>query len=308
MLLLFTISYLLSLVFYPLYASFDAEPRTLSAEESPVPRTLTPEPSSQNPEDVIATIGNEEVRYSEIQKAAQGLNRFLKENFDQHRDWRLDFIRQYVARRALAKKAVAEGLDKDPEIQYALEQSRRTILSDKVLSDKLSKVEFTLEDIQKYYEQNKARYRTPGKVKVSYLRKKDKASAEKVFAQLNEGKGFDKIARKDAVKLDKWIVAGFPPEAPELAGIPPEALDRLVSSEAGDHSSPVAISGAPGSPEEYFIFRIDAKEASKDRPFDEVKKQAEFEYARELQARIINETVLGILAEEKVVIHEKDIQ
>lgn len=264
---------------------------------------------SQDSQDyVVATVGNEKIMFSEIEKAAQGLNRFLKENFDNYREYRLDFARQYVARYALAKKALKEGLDKDKDIQYAIEQSRRTILSDKILSDRLSKIEFTPEDVRKYYEENKALYREPEKVKLSYIRKANKAEAEKASARLNKGENFNKVGGKGIVRLDKWVSAGSLPEVPVLLNIDPASFKQVVSLGAGGCSGVITIRQGLAMREEYFIFRVDSREEAKDRPFEQVSKQAELEYAKILRDKMLNEAIRETFVEEKVVINEGQIK
>lgn len=267
-----------------------------------------PGDAAQPQDYVVATVGNEKIMFSEIQKAAEGLNRFLKENFSGYREYRLDFIRQYVARYALAKKALREGLDKDKDVQYSIEQSRRTILSDKLISERLNKVEFTQEDVKKYYEENKERYKTPEKVKLSYIKKSGKAEAEKISARLNKGESFEKVGRKEIVKLDKWISAGSLPEVPDLLNIDQASLNRVVSLGVGGCSQVITIPEGLARKEMYFIFRVDAKEAAKDRPLEEIRGQAELEYAGMLRNKIVNEVIMETFKEEKVSINEKEIK
>jgi hypothetical protein len=60
--------------------------------------------------------------------------------------------------------------------------------------------------------------------------------------------------------------------------------------------------------EEYFIFRVDAREEAQDRPFEQVSKQAELEYAKILRDKMLNEAIRETFAEEKVVINEGQIK
>lgn len=121
-------------------------------------------PKKISPDDyVIATIGKEKVYFSEVKRSAEGLNRFLKENFDTSKEWRLDYIRKHVARYALTKRAIHEGLEKNGDVIFAMEQAGRNILSDKIINDQLDKVKITEDDIRNYYEQNKTKYQQTDK-------------------------------------------------------------------------------------------------------------------------------------------------
>lgn len=109
-------------------------------------------------DEVVATVGNQKIYFSEIKQSAGGLNRFLKENFETSDAWRKDFIRQYIAKYALAKRADREGFLKDKNITFVIEQARLGILADKLLERELNKILVDEADIQKFYEENKAKY------------------------------------------------------------------------------------------------------------------------------------------------------
>lgn len=109
-------------------------------------------------DEIVATIGGGKIYFSEIKRSADRLNRFLKENFETSDAWRKDFIRQYIAKQALVKRAQREGLAKDKDIIFTIEQARLGILADKLLERELNKISITDADLQKYYEENKGKY------------------------------------------------------------------------------------------------------------------------------------------------------
>ena len=257
---------------------------------------------------VVATVGDQKVYFSEIQKAAAGLNKFLKENFETSRDWKLDFIRQYVARQALAKRAEREGLEKDKDVQYSFEQAKRSILADKLLFDQINKISISESDVKNFYEQNKAKYQTPEGIKISYIKVKGKAEADKIAERLNKGESFEKIGKKDIVKIKDLVRKGAPPMAGELMAIPPEGLNGLFSLGAGGCSQPVEATSQKGPSGEFYIFRIDEKEPAKDRPYDEVKQQVEFEYGKSVRDKAINDFIMETFKSEKVTINEGEIK
>jgi parvulin-like peptidyl-prolyl isomerase len=59
---------------------------------------------------------------------------------------------------------------------------------------------------------------------------------------------------------------------------------------------------------EYYIFRIDEKESAKDKPFDQVRKQVEFEYKRKRTNEAISKFIMETFNQQKVRIYEEAIR
>jgi peptidyl-prolyl cis-trans isomerase C len=250
---------------------------------------------------VVATIGDQKIYYSEIEMAAQGLNKFLKENFDTVRSWKLDYIRQYVARAALAKRAETEGLDKDKRIEFELEQARKSILSERLLFLQLDKVKMTEENLRKYYEQNKDAYRERERLKFSYVKAKTQKEADRIMKGLGEGKSLEKLCGKDMVKMTAWNTKGML-FSPELKGAAAADIDGLFILKKSEISRPIAAE------EGFYIFRADEREETKEIPFERAKGQVEIDYKRVVQGGAINEYIKDTFIKEKVVINEGQIK
>ena len=259
---------------------------------------------SQEQDHVVATIGEDKLYYSEIIQAAGRLSQHQKENFDTNREWKINFVREYVARFAAAKRASAEGLDKDKEVNFDIEQARRSILAEKMISRDIAKINYTEQDVKNYYEQNKARYRDKERVKVSYIKVKTKEEADKMAARLDKGEKFEKVGKDKIVKYTNWVQIDTPMFGPELIGMPPQSLGGLFSLDVGGHSQPIEYKDKG----EFFIFRIDERVEAKDLPYEQVKQQVEFEYAKMLKDRTVKAFIRDIFVKEKVVINEGEIK
>ncbi|SHI21307.1 peptidyl-prolyl cis-trans isomerase D [Pollutimonas bauzanensis] len=147
-----------------------------------------------------------------------------------------------------------------------------------------------LEDLQKYYEQNKARYVQPARVNVSHIqvnvpvgatddqRAAAKAKAEEIAKKVRADKSaFAAIARaesqdagtaKDGGKLG-WITKGSWPAGLE------EAVFALGKGDVSD------VVDGPGG---YHIFQADDVQAEKGESFEEAKAKIEVEVRRQLGA------------------------
>lgn len=249
---------------------------------------------------IVARIGDEEMYFSEIEQTAKGLNRYYRENFETSKDWRLNHVRQYIVRVALAKRARREGIGKDEDTIFELERAEDNILSNKLLSDRLDKIKITEEDLQVYYMQNKQRYQIKEKIKISYIMLKSEKQAEKIIAALNKGKSFEKAAKKKIVKLDNWISQDSP-FIPQLEGLSSQALNELFSLGIGGSSNPIE------NKDEFYIFHIDEKEPAKDKPFAEVRRQVENECAKEAREKATAELIRETFAQENVKVYEDQV-
>jgi len=250
---------------------------------------------------LIAEVGSKKIYFSEINRVAQKLNRFLKENFETSQNWRLNFIRQYIAQIALAEMAEKEGLAQDENVKADIAKAKQGILAEKLVTDKLAQVLIAEEDIQNYYEQNKGKYQIKAKIKIDYVKPKNQKDAEKMLTQFEKGKSFKKITGRKAVKMDSWMSEDMP-GSPELEGLTPEDKKVLFALEAGMTSR--IMTNKDG---DLFIFYVKEKDPVKDRTLEEVRRQVQSELMRETNQKIITDLVRDAFQKEKVTIYESTI-
>lgn len=250
---------------------------------------------------LIAEVGPKKIYFSEINRVAQKLNRFLKENFETSQNWRLNFIRQYIAQIALAKMAEKEGLGQDKNVKADIAKAKQGILAEKLVTEKLAQVLIAEEDIQNYYNQNKDKYQIKEKIKIDYVKPKNQKDAEKMLTKLEKGKSFKKTAGRKVVKMDNWISEDMP-GSPELEGVTPEDKKALFALEAGMTSQ--IMTNKDG---DLFIFYVKEKDPAKDRPLEEVRRQVQSELMRETNQRVITDLVKDAFQKEHVTIYESTI-
>jgi len=248
---------------------------------------------------VVGKIGKNKVYISQIEKAAQNLNRFLHENFEKSKDWRLNFIRKYIAQIALAKRAVKEGFGKDKEIIDEVKRFRRGILAEKILQNAINKeLNVTEDSLKKYYARNKSQYRIGEKVKMTYVKLKSKDKAQRIVSLLEKGRSFKRAAGKKIVEIDSWISKDTPGASEFQELLSPEMVGKLVALEKGANSGIMEIK------EEFYIFHINDKEQARYKPFEEIRNQVEFQYTTKEKERIITKVILETFKQEDTEIYE----
>jgi len=108
---------------------------------------------------VVAEVAGVPIYFSQVDRAAQGLNKYLRENFMMSENWRLDYIRKHIANIALAKRAYRRlGTGSDTAV-FGMHFSQQRAFAEKLRQARLSQVKVTEADYKRYYENNKDNYR-----------------------------------------------------------------------------------------------------------------------------------------------------
>ena len=258
----------------------------------------------------VAKIGNEEVKMSEITVYASRLNKFLKDNFINSPEWRFNFIKEIVIRKSLEKYAVKQELDKNEDVKFQIENAKTQVLSNAVLSRELSdKFNITAKDKEKYYEENKASFTDPLKIKVRHIQLADRKKGENVLNRLKKGESFSGIAKEisedentknNGGLLNDYLSKDMPPM--EIQGITPEIMVELLNLKKGDVSRLIQADN------KYHIFQIEEIIPESLKPYSEVKQQVDTETEKKLKDKIISQLLEKIGKELSVTINETEIK
>ncbi len=233
----------------------------------------------------VARIGKKEITESDIDRALKVVPEWMRKSFDEPQK-RLEFIRDYVAKEVLYAKAKRFGLDTKDEVRQTIEQLKKQIVVEQLLGkeiqEKLDKI--SPEDIKLYYEANKETLGLePARIKVSYL-------------------GFEKESQKDEMLQKLKKQEGMPQEIwlteaqSDIPGIgeAKDVIAGLFLKEKGQISDPLKIK------DKFYIFSILDKKEKRQKGFEEVKQEAEYEYRMKKQQEISQDLLKKALEEQEV--------
>lgn len=255
----------------------------------------------KNDDYVVATLGENKIYFSEIAKIAEGLTGEIKDNFDNNLQWRYNFIQNYVTLYALSERAKDEKADKDKDVVFAMDNIKRQILSNKIVSDTLSNVSLTEENVQGYFEAAKSKYQSQEEIRLSYAKFSSKAEADSIMAQLNKGRDFDRLVRSNKVE-SKEFLSKAKPVFKEFGNLSfANVLDRFSALGAGGSSNPLEING------EFYIFHVEEKQPAAEVTFSEVRDRVTRDYTQEARNTIINNLVAETLKQKNVKIDDNVI-
>lgn len=106
-----------------------------------------------------------------------------------------DILDRWIDVQLLYQRAIAEGLESDPDVAETLQQTRRQILADEYLQRELQKrVRVTNEEIQAYYDAHIDEYTQ--EVQLRHILVNTPEEAEKIMAELRAGGDFRALAQR----------------------------------------------------------------------------------------------------------------
>ena len=183
--------------------------------------------------------------------------------------------------------------DFQKELRASVEQQLRAqALQNKVVGE----INPTDAQLKAYFEKNIDRYKTPEQIRASHILVKDKATAEKILAQLKNGADFATLAKKysqDTGTKDKggdlgWFSRGQMVKEFEDAAF---ALKKI-----GD------ISGIVKTPYGYHIIKLTGRKPAHTPTLDEVKDKVRQDYIQETKNKRFSDWYKTVYDQSKIVI------
>ncbi|MCK7612520.1 peptidylprolyl isomerase [Roseibium sediminicola] len=149
--------------------------------------------SAAEPGDVVAKVGDAEITEADMAFAAQDLGQELQ-RFPPTQ-WRKLLLDVMIDMELMAHAAREAGLDKDPDFQKQLEFLELRALRNAYLGQKIDGG-ITEDTVKAAYDEQFADYEGPEELSASHILVKEKAEAEEIIKQLDEGADFAELARE----------------------------------------------------------------------------------------------------------------
>lgn len=149
--------------------------------------------SAAEPGDVVAKVGDAEITEADMAFAAQDLGQELQ-RFPPTQ-WRKLLLDVMIDMELMAHAAREAGLDKDPDFQKQLEFLELRALRNAYLGQKING-DISEEAVKAAYDKQFADYEGPQELSASHILVKEKAEAEEIIKQLDEGADFAELARE----------------------------------------------------------------------------------------------------------------
>ncbi len=113
---------------------------------------------------------------------------------------RKEMLDSMVVRELVMQDAQKQGIDKSPEVAAKMEDMKKRVIVEAYLKKKVEEqVKVSDADLQKFYDQNKDKFKAGEQLRASHILVKSEKEAQDVLAQLKGGAKFEDLAKKVSV-------------------------------------------------------------------------------------------------------------
>ncbi len=273
--------------------------------------TARGEESKAGPNDatVVAKVGDTKIVYGDLNKLIKMMPPSYQAMFGSTEQVN-NLLQRQIDNTLFAQEARRLKIDKDPDVQYKIEEFTKGILTQALLEQTVNKnIAVTDQEIKQYYDANKSEFQMAERVKASHIliavpadasesvKKEKKARAEEVLAKIKKGGDFAELAKQysdDAATKNRGGVIGFFSKGSKEAAFE-EAVAKLKKDEV---SSPVLTSKG------YDIIKVLETKAAETKSLEESRNRI----SSKLEQKKRNESIEALLKDIKgrtdVVIYE----
>lgn len=214
---------------------------------------------------VIAEVNGETITTSDFKHELDNLPPYLKPMADTP-EGKKELLDTMVVRELILQQARKDGLDKSPEVAAKLEELKKRIIVEGFLKKKVEEqAKVSDEEMKKFYEENKDKFKTGDQVKASHILMKSEKEAQDVLKELKAGGNFEELAKKHSI--DSAAAKGGDLGWFSKGSMVPEFEKVVFGLKEGETSGIVKTKFG------FHVIKLTGKRAAGTRSFDEVKEQ-----------------------------------
>lgn len=214
---------------------------------------------------VLAEVNGGSITTGDFNSELKNLPEYLKAMADTP-EGRKEMLDTMVIRELILQQATKDGLDKGAEIEEKLKDLKKRLIVEAFLKKKVeTESQVSDADLQKFYDENKEKFKTGEQIKASHILVKTEKEAKDVLAQIKAGGNFEELAKKNSVDSSSakggdlgWFGKGSMVPVFEKAALALKEgqVSDVVKSDFGFH-----------------IIKLTGKRPAGIRPLEEVKEQ-----------------------------------
>ncbi len=147
---------------------------------------------------VFAKIGNREITSEDLQFFLQNVDPKVATQFSSPEGIK-QLIAQLAEQELFYLDAIDKGFDKEQDYLQEVEKVKVNLLKQYALSKFLKSVTINEIEAKKFYNENKEIFNEPESVKASHILVQDETTANKILAEIEEGKKFEDAAKEYSI-------------------------------------------------------------------------------------------------------------
>ena len=244
----------------------------------------------------VAEVNGAVLTTADFKKEAENLPPYLRPMAETP-DGKKELLDTMIIREIIMQQAQKDGIDKSQAVKDKLEELKKRVIVEAFLKKKLDEqANITDADLQKFYDQNKDKFKTGDQVRASHILVKTEKEAQDILGQIKNGGNFEELAKKYSIDSAKamggdlgWFSKGsMIPEFEKVAFAMKEGeISNVVKTQFG-----------------YHIIKLTGKRPAGVRSFAEAKEQIKAKLLPEKQQEIFQKLKDDLKKTAKVSIKE----
>lgn len=214
---------------------------------------------------VLAEVGGSTITVEAFTKELENLPPYLKP-MTETAEGKKEMLETMIIRELILQEASKEGIENTPDVKAKLDELRKRLVVEAYLKKKVEEqAKVSDEELKKFYEENKDKFKTGDQVKASHILVKSEKEAKDVLAQLKAGGNFEELAKK--LSTDGAASKGGDLGWFSKGSMIPEFEKVAFAMKENETSGVVKTKFG------YHIIKLTGKRAAGERTFDDVKEQ-----------------------------------
>ena len=227
---------------------------------------------------VLAEVNGTTISVEDFKKEMENLPPYLKP-MTETLDGKKEMLETMVIREIILQQAKKDGLESSKAVADKLEELKKRVIVDAFLKKKVEEsANVSDADLQKFYDQNKEKFKSGAEIRASHILLKDEKAAQAVLSQLKSGAVFEELAKKNSV--DSAAAKGGDLGWFGKGSMIPEFENVVFALKEG------ATSGIVKTKFGYHIIKLTGKRPAGIRPFADVKDQIKAKIEPEKQQEV----------------------
>ena len=266
-----------------------------------------------DPSQVVAKVDDAVITVGDVQERINKQSPFVRARYTTN-EKKKEFLDSLIRFEVMANEAERRGYDKDPEVLRVMKQQMISKFLQKDFESKLKVEDVPDADVEKYYKEHPAEFNQKDEVRGSEVTVKDKAKADKAYAEAKalpktavvptpDQKQFKDIVNKYSDDEDAKQRAGdlgfFDKESTRYPKPFVDAAFKLA--EVGDVAQPIKTDKG------WSVVRLTQKRPGFNRPLAEVKRQIQQRLFRDTRTKAMDNFVADLKKKSTIEVNEANL-
>lgn len=267
---------------------------------------------------VVAKVEDSVITVGDFQERINKQSPFIRARYTTL-EKKKEFLDNLIRFEVMANEARRRGYDKDPEVVRVMKQQMISKFLQKDFESKLKVEDVPDADVEKYYSEHPDEFNRKDEVRVAEILVKDKAKADKVFAQAKamaklpptqpsiaptgEQKGFRELVNQYSEDEDSKARGGDLAFFAQDSTVYPKPLVEAAFKLAaiGDVAAPIKTDKG------WVIIKLTQKRPGFSRPLPEVKRQIQQRLFRDVRTKAMDDFIAEMKKKSNIELHEENL-